>query len=148
MVGIIRAIGLWWYNMKQAAGIFFYSYNTERYLYLLRTDTKSWSIPGGTIEKNETLLAGLKRECKEELDLDITNFKLVPIQKFVNNTFVYHTFFCALDNEFIPNLNHEHMGFAWVVDDYYPKPLHPGLFSTVNLELVQEKLFKLKKKAA
>jgi 8-oxo-dGTP pyrophosphatase MutT (NUDIX family) len=134
--------------MHQAAGIFFYSINTNRYLYLLRSDTKSWSIPGGSVEKNETLFDGLKRECLEELEIDITDYKLVPIQKFVNNNFVYHTFYCAVDQEFIPQLNHEHMGFAWVNDEYYPKPLHPGLFSTVNLELVQEKLFKLKKKAA
>lgn len=127
--------------MSTSAGIFFYSSTTNRYLFLLRTDkTASWSIPGGKIEKDETLLAGLARECVEEINFDITSYKLIPIQKFVNNNFVYHTFFCDVSNEFIPLLNDEHCGYAWVVKDQYPKPLHPGLFSTINFDLVKEKL--------
>jgi len=134
--------------MKVAAGVFFFSVSTNRYLYLLRTDTKniSWSIPGGTIEESETLFDGIKRECQEEIQIDITDLKLIPIQKFVNNTFTYHTFFCSIDKEFIPILNHEHSGYAWVQEDQYPKPLHPGLFSTVNFDLVQDKLKALKEK--
>lgn len=127
--------------MSTAAGIFFYSKTTNRYLFLLRKEKNaSWSIPGGKIEKLETLLSGLKRECLEEISFDITNLKLIPIQKFVNNDFTYHTFFCELTNEFIPNLNNEHCGYAWVTKDQYPKPLHPGLFSTINFDLVKEKL--------
>ena len=134
--------------MKQAAGIFFYSTTTDRYLYLLRSDprTPSWSMPGGGIDKDETLFDGLARECMEEMQLDISGFKLIPIQKFVNNDFIYHTFFCAIENEFIPALNYEHIGYAWVGNDQYPKPLHPGLFSTINFELVQDKLQSLKEK--
>ena len=30
-------------------------------------------------------------------------------------------------------------------DDKYPKPLHPGLFSTINIDNVAEKLASLKK---
>ena len=127
--------------MNISAGIFFYSKNTKRYLYLLRNDkSPSWSIPGGKIDKNETLLIGLERECLEEMSVWNKDWKLIPIQKFTNNTFTYHTFFCEIDNEFIPTLNDEHCGYAWVKDEHYPKPLHPGLFSTVNIDIVQEKL--------
>jgi len=128
--------------MKTAAGIFFYSKNTGRYLYLLRTDSKnpSWSIPGGKIEKKETLLEGVERECLEEIGYFSSDLKLIPIQKFTNGTFTYHTFFCQVDDEFIPKLNNEHSGYAWVKEDSYPKPLHPGLFSTVNIAIVIDKL--------
>lgn len=127
--------------MSVSAGIFFYSKSTNRYLYLLRADKNaSWSIPGGKIEKLETLLEGLERECLEEMSVWNKEWKLIPIQKFVNNTFTYHTFFCEVVEEFQPKLNNEHCGYAWVCDDLYPKPLHPGLFSTVNIDLVQEKL--------
>lgn len=134
--------------MKQAAGIFFYSISTDRFLYLLRSDSKnpSWSMPGGGIEQNETLLDGLTRECMEEMNVDITGFKLIPIQKFVNNDFIYHTFYCEVIGEFMPILNHEHIGYAWVGNDQYPRPLHPGLFSTINFDLVQDKLKALKEK--
>ena len=134
-------------NYKHAAGIFFYSISTNRFLYLLRTDKNiSWSIPGGKIEENETLFEGIERECIEEINFFNKNLKLIPIQKFTNNDFSYHTFFCQVEEEFIPQLNHEHCGYAWIVKDQYPKPLHPGLFSTVNIDIVQSKLEILVKK--
>ena len=132
--------------INQSAGIFFYSKSTDRSLYLLRNESKNptWSIPGGKIEKNETLLDGLKRECQEEINYWDDDLKLVPIQKFVNNTFAYHTFFCEVSEEFSPVLNDEHSGYAWVGSDKYPKPLHPGLYSTINIDNVVEKLSTLK----
>jgi 8-oxo-dGTP pyrophosphatase MutT (NUDIX family) len=132
-----------------SAGIFFYSKNSKRFLYLLRTDAKNpgnWGIPGGKIENDETLLDGLQRECVEEIGYWPDSPKLVPIQKFVNNTFTYHTFFSQIKEEFIPILNKEHCGYAWVGESQYPKPLHPGLFSTVNFDVVQKKLKTLIKK--
>ena len=99
-------------------------------------------------EDNETLLEGVIRECEEEIGFFPKDVKLVPIQKFVNYNFTYHTFFCEVEEEFKPNLNEEHCGYAWVGDDQYPKPLHAGLFSTVNIDIVQEKLKALMKKGA
>jgi 8-oxo-dGTP pyrophosphatase MutT (NUDIX family) len=134
-----------------SAGVFFYSNDNKRYLYLLRTDSKyspNWGIPGGKIESDETLLEGIERECLEEIGFFPERAKLVPIQKFVNKSFVYHTFFCEVDREFIPTLNDEHTGYAWVKENQYPKPLHPGLFSTVNFDVVRDKLQALTKKAA
>lgn len=127
---------------KQAAGVFFYSQSTNKFLYLLRTDKQNptWSIPGGGIEDGETLADGIKRECIEEMGFFDPNMKLIPIQKFVSGNFTYHTFFCEVEDEFIPDLNHEHVGYAWVKSGLYPKPLHPGLFSTVNIDIVIEKL--------
>ena len=57
--------------INQSAGIFFYSKSTRRSLYLLRNESKNptWSIPGGKIEKNETLLAGLKENAKKKLHI-------------------------------------------------------------------------------
>lgn len=134
-----------------SAGVFFYSAQTDRFLYLLRTDNKNpgnWGIPGGKIEDGETLLEGIARECEEELGFFPSSAKLIPIQKFVNHNFTYHTFFCEVENEFTPTLNDEHCGYAWVGEHQYPKPLHPGLFNTVNFDVVQEKLKALTKKTA
>ncbi len=129
-----------------SAGIFFYCVDTGRFLYLLRNDNNySWGVPGGKIEKEETLLEGIERECVEEIGYFPKDAKLVPIQKFVNNTFTYHTFFCAVDDEFVPLLNDEHIGYAWVGMNQHPKPMHPGLFSTVNIDIVKEKLESLTK---
>lgn len=129
--------------MNTGVGIFFYSRSTARYLYLFRTDSLNWSIPGGKLEDGETIIMGLQRECREEIGWWPSEPKIIPIQKFVNHTFVYHTFFCEIDSEFVPVLNDEHCGYAWVGSGHYPKPLHPGLFNTINIDVVAEKLVAL-----
>jgi 8-oxo-dGTP pyrophosphatase MutT (NUDIX family) len=134
-----------------SAGVFFYSTDTKRLLFLLRNDDRNqgnWGLPGGKIEEGETLIEGIERECTEEIGHFPKSAKLIPIQKFVNNTFTYHTFFCLIEAEFIPILNHEHSGYCWINFEHYPKPLHPGLFNTVNFDVVQEKIKKIIKKAA
>ena len=134
-----------------SAGVFFYSQSTNRFLFLLRNDDKNpgnWGIPGGKIEKDESLSEGIERECQEEVGFFPPEAKLVPIQKFVNGTFTYHTFFCLVREEFIPKLNDEHWGYCWIDVEHYPKPLHPGLFNTINFDIVQTKIKSLIKKAA
>ena len=57
-----------------SAGVFFYANNTQRFLYLLRTDNKNpgnWGIPGGKVEENEKEEFALERELKEELDMAV-----------------------------------------------------------------------------
>ena len=88
--------------MSVAAGVFFYASKTKRYLYLLRSSTRNacnWGMPGGKIEQNETLLEGIARECQEEIGFFPIDAKLIPIQKFTNHAFIYHTFFCQVDDE-------------------------------------------------
>ena len=134
-----------------SAGLFFYAEKTKRFLFLLRNDSKipsTWGIPGGKVDEGETLLEGLMRECMEEIQYFPNDAKLIPIQKFVNKTFTYHTFFCKVEDEFMPILNEEHIGYAWIDYEQYPKPLHPGLFNTVNFDVVQDKMKELIKKAA
>jgi hypothetical protein len=67
--------------------------------------------------------------------------KLMPIEKFTSadGKFVYHTFFCSIKSEFVPVLNDEHMGWAWISAGNWPRPMHPGLWSTVNFEAVKDK---------
>lgn len=112
----------------------------------MRSDSNyAWGVPGGKIESDETLLEGLERECMEEIGYFPNTAKLIPIQKFVNNNFTYHTFFCAVENEFVPKLNDEHVGYAWIGDGQHPRPMHPGLFSTINIDIVKNKLIMLTK---
>lgn len=134
----------------QSAGVFFYCTDTDRSLFLLRSDQRTygyWGLPGGKIEDNESLMDGVKRECMEEMSFFPENGKLIPIQCFVNNDFAYHTFFCEVEYEFIPVLNSEHLGYCWVQLHHSPKPLHPGLFNTLSMDTVRTKIDMLTKKA-
>ncbi len=128
-----------------AVGVWFYSVATDRYLYLMRDDAKhpgSWGLPGGKAEAGESLLVAMKRECEEEIGGFPDFVKLIPLEMFTSEDgkFRYHTFFCGVDQEFIPTLNHEHLGYAWIDSDNWPRPLHPGLWSTVNFDAVQSKI--------
>jgi hypothetical protein len=73
--------------------------------------------------------------------------KLVPIEKFtsIDNHFSYHTFFCLVDEEFVPVLNNEHYGYSWIKSGVWPKPLHPGLWTTINFEEILKKIDTIKK---
>jgi 8-oxo-dGTP pyrophosphatase MutT (NUDIX family) len=128
-----------------AVGVWFRSRDTGRYLYLLRNDIKhpgTWALPGGKLESGETLLGGMERECIEELGSFPTYQRLIPLEKFTSSDggFEYHTWVCVVACEFVPRLNHEHLGYAWIDAGTWPRPMHPGLWNTINLQAVQDKI--------
>lgn len=132
-------------NSVNAVGVWFYSVSTHSYLYLMRDDPKhpgSWGLPGGKIEAGETMITAMTRECTEELGAMPDYIKLVPLEKFTSadGGFSYHTFFCTVADEFRPDLNNEHVGYAWIKSGNWPRPLHPGLWSTINFDAVRDKI--------
>jgi 8-oxo-dGTP pyrophosphatase MutT (NUDIX family) len=129
----------------ESCGALIYCTSTHRYLFLLRAGSRhagSWGLVGGKIEAGETVAQALLREISEEIGSVIADPKLIPIEKFTseNKNFIYHTFLITVDKEFIPTLNEEHRGYAWVPLLDYPKPLHPGVWRTFNFKSVVEKL--------
>lgn len=129
----------------EGVGTFIYCTATNRYLFLLRNTKKyagTWGLAGGGIEAGEHLLDSLHRELREEIGYDFTQTKVIPIEKFTSddNYFSYHTFLIAVDEEFVPVLNSEHRGFCWVGLDDHPRPLHPGVWRTINFASIIEKI--------
>ena len=76
--------------------------------------SECWSMPGGTVEFEENCLSALRREIKEELDIEISDVKLINY------------------NEWIP------VGRHWVAINYsaktedIPKILEPNKLSDVR----------------
>ena len=143
-----------WRNLEhcalKAVGVWFRSGTTGRYLYLLRNDDRhpgAWGLPGGKVETGETLLGAMERECIEELGFFPDYTRLVPLEKFTSadGQFEYNTWVCVVTDEFVPVLNYEHLGYAWIDPGQWPRPMHPGLWSTMNIEAVQDKIALLEK---
>ena len=100
-----------------------------------------WGLVGGTNEEEETPWEGLQREIQEEVG-KVTIKKTVPLETFISNDdhFHFHTYLCVIEKEFMPVLNHEHNGYAWVSFNNWPKPLHHGLQNTLRSKTNTQKL--------
>jgi 8-oxo-dGTP pyrophosphatase MutT (NUDIX family) len=131
-------------NSNIGCGALIYSKKTHRYLFLLRNQKKhsgSWGLVGGGVEHNETPINALRREINEEIG-DIEILKIIPLEKFTaeNTSFEYHTYLITVDDEFIPQLNSEHRGYAWTTINDCPKPLHPGVWRTFSFNCIIDKI--------
>lgn len=132
-------------KLTEGVGALIYCKNTGRYLFLLRSNgsyANTWGLPGGKLDADEAMDEALFREIQEELDGYIKDPELVLIERYVssNKKFVYHTYFMSIDNEFVPGLNEEHVGYAWLPLNCAPKPLHPGISRTLNCETSIKKI--------
>lgn len=127
------------------SGALFYTLSTNKFLLLHRTQSKQnnvWGLVGGTNEDKETPWEGLQREVEEEIGFLPDIKKTIPLESFISNDdhFQFHTYLCVIDDEFLPKLNDEHNGYAWVSFNNWPKPLHKGLLSTLRSKTNQQKL--------
>tara|TARA_A100001035_G_C27785872_1_gene504309 strand:- start:2758 stop:3207 length:450 start_codon:yes stop_codon:yes gene_type:complete len=127
------------------SGALFYCLKSKRFLLLHRTQSKQknvWGLVGGTNGKNESPWPALQREIKEEIGSLPNIVKTIPLETFVSTDtkFHFHTYLCVVKDEFLPDLNEEHDGYAWVSFGKWPKPLHMGLRNTLQNKTNQTKL--------
>ena len=132
-------------KLFKAVGAFLLSVDTKRTLFLLRDNdshSNTWGLVGGKIEDNESAIEALHREMTEEIGFVPTINKCIPLELFKSDDgkFEYHTYVCLINEEFIPQLSDEHSGYAWSSIDSFPRPLHPGLYSSLNNYDIQQKL--------
>jgi 8-oxo-dGTP pyrophosphatase MutT (NUDIX family) len=126
------------------SGALIYALDTERFLFLHRANGKQknmWGLVGGTSEDGETPWTALQREITEEIG-STEILKTLPLESFVSNdnAFYFHTYLALVREEFLPKLNNEHNGYAWVSMGKWPKSLHHGLRNTLQNKNIQRKL--------
>jgi 8-oxo-dGTP pyrophosphatase MutT (NUDIX family) len=137
----------------KAAGIMFVSMGGNA-LFLRRSGASPdypgyWDFPGGAQEGNETAEETAAREAREEIGSVPDGKRLLhtrtvpgreprpsttpqpaeavePTPSLELPAVDYSTFLQRVGNEFTPDLNDEHDGFAWAPLGSPPQPLHPG----------------------
>ena len=86
-----------------------------------------WGIPGGKIKRGETAEAALRREIKEESNLDITDIEFVLVQDCIRSPefyrdahFVLLNYTCRTSASTQVRLNEEAQEFRWLtIDDAF-----------------------------
>jgi ADP-ribose pyrophosphatase YjhB (NUDIX family) len=83
-----------------------------RALLIRRCDNAHWEAPGGVLELDEPIEAGVRREVKEETGLDVDPVALTGVYKNMARGIVALVFRCAVvDGELATN--DEVTGFHW-----------------------------------
>jgi len=133
-------------NQIICSGGLFLARDTRRFLFLLRGQGKTagtWGFVGGKKEPADlTPFDALTREISEEVGVTPKIKKTVPLELFTSNDqyFHYNTYVLIVDKEFIPELNNEHRGYAWVDFNQWPKPLHQGVKNSLNNKTINTKI--------
>lgn len=96
--------------------------NKEGKMFLMKSPKwhGKYVIPGGHIELGEKMEDALKREIKEETNIDIYDIKYISFQEFVNDPvfwkkkhFILIDFSCKTDSTEV-KLNEEGTEYIWV----------------------------------
>jgi len=127
------------------SGALIYAQNTHRVLLIQKSSGKhqgTWGLVGGTNLINENPWQGLTREIEEEIGFLPIIKKTLPLEKFVSNdsVFNFHTYFCLIQDEFIPKLSDEHVAWGWFTLKSLPKPVHRGLDLSLRNKIIQTKI--------
>lgn len=127
------------------SGALIYSRSTHRVLLLQKQYGKHagrWGLVGGTACEDESAWQSLMREIKEEIGEVPDIKKTLPIEKFVSydNVFNFTTYFCVVNEEFIPTLSKEHIAWGWFDLNSLPKPVHKSLEISLNSPIIQSKI--------
>tara|TARA_Y100000310_G_C20666403_1_gene807735 strand:+ start:1389 stop:1826 length:438 start_codon:yes stop_codon:yes gene_type:complete len=81
----------------------------------LKKYPEKWDLPGGHLKTNESPIEGLRREVKEETDLDIRDPVLIEITKERKNKQLKETYFYMgkYDSQKI-KLSDEHIAYSFI----------------------------------
>lgn len=117
-------------GQDSAAGICYRA--GDSVLLLLRAPTAgdyplTWCFPGGRIDEGETPEQAAIRESTEEIGYTPE----VPL-RLIDWLDGFTTFAIDVEAPFVPTLNAEHLGYAWVPLSSLPTPMHPGCELTLQ----------------
>ena len=111
--------------------------NNNKLLLLRRGPTAKWKagkycLPGGKLEKDESLIDGALRELYEETSIILYRDNLKPVTIDYNDGYSKIIFVTNLDHNVVV-LNWEHDDYIWVsYSESFGVQLVPGLATTIK----------------
>jgi len=123
-------------EVKSAAGVLFVAPDGD-VLLLLRSPNEEnfashWALPGGGADAGETPEQAARREVSEEIG-NVPCDGMTPLcERVTPKGMVFTTFICPVAEKFVPTLNEEHSGYAWVPVDKPLAPIHPAVADVLS----------------
>ena len=117
---------------EPTVGALIFNRNGELFLMKSHKWRDKYVIPGGHIELGETAEQALKREVKEETNLDIYDIKFIRMQEFIfgkafwkKRHFIFLDYACKTGSKKV-KLNSEAQEFVWVsIKEALKLPIEP-----------------------
>lgn len=84
--------------------------------------TGAWYFPGGALKEDESPEEGVRREIREEAELEVANLRLLRAWHYrqdESTPAVGITFTCDVPPDAEPRINEEHAAARWVTAAYY-----------------------------
>ncbi len=130
-------------------------FNKKNKLLIIKRNAKEiafpskWTIPGGKLQEGEDAKEGLKREVKEEVNLDIEIIRPMSVFNFVrpdNISVVGIIYLCRVLNDENTRVDgDEHVDFAWIGKedvknyDYIDQDQLNSIFKNIKKQNIQIK---------
>ena len=121
-------------SKRKSAGVLLICENTGNFLLLERSKIaffpRSWSVVAGAMEEGETSLETIKRELKEETQIDSTDIQYIFFEtQYDFKPFDLYLGYC--EEEYECKLDRENNNYGWFNMNNLPKPLFPTLYSSL-----------------
>lgn len=119
-------------------------FNPENKILLVKTHKfrGDYAIPGGHVELGETVEQSVKREVKEETNLDVYGIEFLGVQDFIfdkifwkKKHFVFLDFACKTNSSNV-TLNDEGQEYVWIsISEAMKLPVEPYSKNTIKVYL-------------
>ena len=96
-----------------------------------------WIVPGGKVDFGETMIAGLKREIREETNLELVKINFKGVRELIEPTrhFIFLEFSATASNPDQVVLNNESTEYGW----FRKSQLKDLNIAKPTLELIDER---------
>lgn len=125
---LYKAAKLKWYITRPITmGVRILLIQDKKILLVKHTYQNHWYLPGGGVEKNETLEQAIRRECEEELGANLYDIKLFGVySNFFENKNDHIAVFICTNFTLQPKKNNEIEKINLFEVDDLPKDISPG----------------------